>query len=104
MAELLDISGARIGKHHAGPTWEAADGSKLAGVVKAHADAPQSGDTPWLLLTTTANGTPGTFSTITAIQRVNTVGGAAPGTGCVAASAGATARVAYTADYYSLRQ
>lgn len=103
-AELLDISGAKIGRHYAGPTWEAADGSKLAGVVKARADVPQSGAIPWLLLTTTANGGPGRFSKITAIQRVNTVGGIAPSMGCAAGNAGATARVAYTADYYFLRQ
>src|SRR5205823_203337 len=28
-AELFDPSGARVGKHYAGPTWESIDGSKV---------------------------------------------------------------------------
>jgi hypothetical protein len=36
------------------------------------------------------------------VQRVNTVGGIAPKTGCSQATAGAPARVNYTADYYFL--
>ena len=32
-AELFDQSGARIGRHYAGPTWESADGSRVVGEV-----------------------------------------------------------------------
>ena len=39
-AELFDSSDKHVGKHYAGPHWEAADGSKLVGAVKARADAP----------------------------------------------------------------
>ena len=38
-----------------------------------------------------------------AVQRINTVGGLAPATGCDAAHAGATAPVFYTADYWFYR-
>lgn len=101
-AELLDARGARIGKHYAGPIWEAADGSKIKGALTARADAPQPGNIPWLLLAATPDGPQGAFSKISAIQRVNTVGGSAPVNGCAPANAGVTARVGYTADYYFL--
>ena len=67
--------------------------------VKARADAPNKEDIPWLLLTARNTGTPGSFSTVTSIQRVNTVGGSAPASGCNAATVGQEARVHYTADY-----
>ena len=49
-ADLFDRYGRKIGTHYAGPVWEAADGSKVLGAVKARADAPQAGAIPWLLL------------------------------------------------------
>jgi hypothetical protein len=97
-AELFDRSGKKIGTHYAGPHWEAADGSKIAGVIKARADAPAAGAIPWLLLGTKSIGAEGAFSRVTSIQRVATVGGVAPADAC--SQAGAQARVAYTADYY----
>lgn len=98
-AELFDGTGARIGKHYAGPHWEAADGSRIAAAVDARADAPQAGAIPWLLLSARPAGGEGRFTRVTAIQRINTVGGAQPQGACDAASAGAQARVPYTADY-----
>jgi len=99
-AELLDANGTRIGKHYAGPHWEARDGSKIVGMLKARVDAPAAGTIPWLLLGAKSVGNAGTFSKVSSIQRVGTVGGAAPVTGCTRENAGASARVAYTADYY----
>lgn len=101
-AELFDTKGVKIGKHYAGPSWEANDGSKITGAVKARADAPQAGNIPWLLLTATASGPKGSFSEITSVQRVNTAGGVAPTAPCAQANAGTTARVPYTTDYYLL--
>src|SRR3954471_20010699 len=34
-AELADREGKKLGTHYAGPTWEANDGSKVVGEVKA---------------------------------------------------------------------
>lgn len=101
-AELLDAKGSRIGKHYGGPTWEAIDGSKLTGALKARADAPLAGSIPWLLLTATPSGPKGAFSGVTSIQRVNTVGGVAPIVSCTQANSGQAARMPYTADYYFL--
>ena len=98
-ADLFDEKGNRIGRHYAGPHWEATgDGSKILGTVKTRADAPEAGAIPWLLLTTKSVGGRGYFSDVTSIQRVATHGGAAPGSGCP--HDGLVARVSYTADYY----
>jgi hypothetical protein len=99
-ADLYDRQGQRIGRHYAGPHWEALDGSKVVGAVRERADAPVAGAIPWLLLSARASGPGGTFSRVSSIQRVNTVGGNAPQGGCAADSAGRTTRVPYTADYY----
>jgi Protein of unknown function (DUF3455) len=101
-AELFDTSGNKIGRHYAGPHWESTDGSKVAGTVKESADAPQADAITWLLLVTKSVGSQGSFSKITSIQRLNTVGGVAPKTGCSQSTAGTTARIPYTADYYFL--
>src|SRR5262249_26730648 len=101
-ADLFDTSGKKIGRHYAGPHWESSDGSKIAGTVKASTDAPQADAIPWLLLVTKSVGPQGSFSKITSIQRVNTVGGVAPKTGCSQSTVGTTARIPYTADYYLL--
>jgi hypothetical protein len=98
-AELFDRQGKPVGKHYAGPHWEASDGSKIVGSVKARADAPQAGAIPWLLLATTSVGQSGTFSKTTSIQRVATAGGVAPSDGCSSTTIGKTTRVGYTADY-----
>lgn len=103
-ADLFDTSGRKIGKHYAGPHWESTDGSKIAGTVKASADAPQAGAIPWLFLVTNSVGPEGSFSKITSIQRVNTVGGVPPKTGCAQSTRGSHARIPYVADYYFLAQ
>jgi hypothetical protein len=101
-ADLFDTSGRKIGRHYAGPHWESTDGSKIASTVKERADAPQADAIPWLLLVTKSVGPQGSFDKITSIQRVNTVGGVEPKTGCSQSTVGTTARIPYTADYYFL--
>jgi len=97
-ADLYDSSGNRVGRHFAGPRWEATgDGSRVIGAVKARADAPEANAIPWLLLSTKSEGGHGYFSDVTSIQRVATHGGTAPGIACT--HDGLQARVAYTADY-----
>lgn len=98
-AELLDAQGRAVGRHYAGPHWEASDGSRIKGSVKAKVDAPQAGAIPWLLLSTQAAGPSGRYAAVTSIQRVHTVGGVAPTAGCSTADLGRQAKVPYTADY-----
>ena len=99
-ADLFDARGNRIGRHYAGPHWESTDGSKVLGTVKERADAPVADAIPWLLLAAKSVGPEGSFSKVTSIQRVNTVGGVPPKAGCSQATAGTPARINYTADYY----
>jgi hypothetical protein len=100
-AELFDAQGKKAGTHGTGPFWQANDGSRVVGRVKARAAAPDAGSIPWLLLETTPTpgAASGVFSKISSIQRVNTVGGEAPPSGCTVASLGKVERVGYTADY-----
>lgn len=101
-ADLFDASGKKIGKHYAGPRWESFDGSTIAGTPRERIDAPQADAIPWVLLTAKSVGPEGSFSNVASVQRVNTVGGTAPKTGCSSASVGQVTRVPYTADYYFL--
>lgn len=98
-AELFELNGAKAGKHYGGPTWEGNDGSKTVGSVKQRADGATANDIPWLLLNAKATGA-GRMASVTSIQRVRTVGGVAPASGCSSATLGALVRVPYTADYY----
>jgi len=104
-AELSDRSGKDVGRHFAGPTWEADDGSQVVGEVVAHADAPGvAAPTPngiqWLLLRAKSNTGKGVFANVQSIQRLHTIGGLAPQDPCDAAHADQRTRVAYSADYY----
>lgn len=99
-ADLFDGRGNGIGRHYAGPHWESTDGSKILGTVKERSDAEVADAIPWLLLAAKSVGPEGLFSKVTNIQRVNTVGGAAPKAGCSQTTAGTPARVDYTADYF----
>ncbi|MCW5592462.1 MAG: DUF3455 domain-containing protein [Burkholderiales bacterium] len=98
-AELFDARGHLIGRHGAGPYWEANDGSRVVGTLKARAEAPIAGSIPWLLLATKGTGTAGSFSKVTSIQRVNTSGGMPPSSPCTADLLGRKARVDYVATY-----
>lgn len=98
-ARLVDSNGVLVGHHYAGPTWEAGDGSKVVGAVKAKVDAPKPSDIPWLLLATHSTGKPGLFANVTTIQRVATEGGVVPATGCGTATVGKQVSVPYKAQY-----
>jgi len=98
-AELFDQAGKRIGKHYAGPTWEADDGSKVVGAAKARDDGPDANAIPWLLLSATSAEGNGIFGQTQSVQRLNTVGGKAPADGCDQAQVGKLARVNYRATY-----
>lgn len=98
-AELLNARGEVVGSHFAGPTWQGQDGSAVVGAVLERADAPETEAIPWLLLEATTHEGSGAFSTITHIQRLNTVGGIAPTEGCDEAHEGEEARMPYEATY-----
>ncbi len=96
---LTDASGKAVGRHFAGPSWQATDGSTVVGEVEATGAAPQPGDVPWLVLRAKAHSGSGVLAAVTFVVRSATQGGAAPATGCDAAHAGAEARIDYHATY-----
>jgi hypothetical protein len=99
MAELWNERGEKIGKHHAGPTWESNDGSTVVGSVMERANAPQPNAIPWLLLQAKSNAGNGVFTPVTYVQRLETVGGVAPTEGCERATINAERDVEYAATY-----
>lgn len=86
------------GTHYAGPTWEFIDGSSVVGskVAAATVDATAI---PWLLLKAVSHDGDGRMAEVTYVQRLETVGGVAPATGCDVAHDGTIANVDYTATY-----
>ena len=98
-AQLFDKDGKPFGKHFAGPSWEATDGSRVTGKAVANAPSPDADSIPWLLVNIVGHDGSGVLSRATTIQRINTKGGKAPASGCDAAHAGQEVRVPYSADY-----
>jgi hypothetical protein len=98
-AQLFDKDGKPFGKHFAGPSWEANDGSRVTGKAVANAPSPDPESIPWLLVNIVSHDGNGVLSNATTIQRLNTKGGKAPASGCDASHAGQEVRVSYSADY-----
>jgi hypothetical protein len=104
-AELKDCASVKIGTHFASaagataPEWMTTDGTYVIGARKAAYTADASA-IPWLLLQVTSHGGTGILAKALYVQRLNTVGGKAPATGCGPSSVGTTTKVGYTADYW----
>jgi len=98
-AKLSDEAGRQVGSHFAGPTWQWSDGSRVTGRLVANA-TPDPESIPWLLLTAASHEGGGVMKNVSSIQRINTKGGMAPTSGCMASRKDAKARIHYTADYY----
>ena len=99
VAELAAKPGAV--HHYAGPSWEAADGSKIVrdkdtAVVTVPAKKA-SADIPWLLIKVTADPAAGVLDKVGYVQRIATHGGVAPTTPPV--RTGTKVGVPYTATY-----
>jgi hypothetical protein len=99
-AELTDRNGKVIGSHSAGPTWKLKDGSEVSGKALAHADSPDPGSVPWLLVNVVNHSGRGVLTKVTTIQRVHTHGGNPPLEGCDESHRDAETKSSYTADYY----
>ena len=96
-AELKDDDGKKAGKHGAGPTWED-DSGKVVGTLPPAGTLAKEGTIPWLLIKADKTEGKGTFAKVAYIQRVDTVGGAAPKQ-VDESYAGAELRVPYKATY-----
>ena len=99
-AQLLDNKSQPFGKHFAGPSWQANDGSRVTGKVAVTVASPDAESIPWLLVKAVSHNGKGILSRVTTIQRRNTNGGKAPGSGCDSDHVNQEQRVPYSADYF----
>jgi Protein of unknown function (DUF3455) len=102
-AVLTDAGGHVIGRHYAGPTWEARDGSRVLGQPEASDPGPDPMAVPWLLLRAKARSGAGLLAETQSIQRLRTSGGVAPVAACTAAQVHTSVRIPYSATYYFYR-
>ncbi len=93
---LVDSEGRPFARHYAGPTWEAADGSKIVGTVLATEPSPKAGAIPRPLLSTKSSAS-GVLAGVRFVQRDNASGGVGPTGACP--TVGTEQRVGYTAEY-----
>lgn len=98
-AQLFDEEGKPFGRHFAGPSWEAKDGSRVIGTIVDGVPSPDANSIPWLLLAVRSRTGDGVLAPVTFIQRLNTKGGKAPPS-CDEAHVGQELRVPYSADYF----
>jgi Protein of unknown function (DUF3455) len=98
IATLL-LDDKTVGRHYAGPTWEHMDGSAITGKAVGNAPGATVNDIPWLKLDVVNRRGSGTLADVTAVQRINTHGGAAQG---ACDQTGAFRSVSYSADYVFL--
>ena len=102
-AILKDDNFNVVARHGAGPSWTAPDNSSAVGTRLASVNSPDPAAIPWLLLRAKTSGE-GTLARTTYVQRLNTVGGLAPASGCDSAHLSAETRVNYSATYVFFRQ
>jgi hypothetical protein len=102
-ASLQDAKGNTIGKHFAGPSWQASDGSTVVGQPLNLSPSPDAGAIPWLVLQAKSHTGNGLMAGVQYIVRTRTEGGVAPATGCDAAHVGHEVRVPYSALYLFFR-
>jgi len=102
-ASLHDAKGQLIGKHFAGPSWQANDGSTVVGEPLNVSPSPSPHAIPWLVLRAKSHSGSGDLAQVAYIVRTQTEGGVAPAAGCDAGHAGAEARIPYSAVYLFFR-
>src|ERR1700739_1451694 len=95
-AQLLDKDGKPFGKHFAGPSWEATDGSRITGKAAANEPSPDTDSIPGLLVKVVSHRGAGFLVPVTSLQRITTKGGKAPASGCDATHVGQEIRAPYS--------
>ncbi|MBI3700030.1 MAG: DUF3455 domain-containing protein [Afipia sp.] len=97
----LMLDGKTVGRHYAGPNWEHHDGSAIVGKAIANAPATTADDIPWLKIEVVSKCGSGVLSNVTAVQRINTIGGKPDK---LHGKPGAFLNVPYSADYVFLKK
>ncbi len=99
VASLIQ-GGKTIGRHYAGPNWDLADGSGIAGKVMMSAPGSAATDIPQLELQVVTHRGAGVLQGAEHVLRLHTVGGSLAGP---CDRAGDFKSVPYTADYIFLK-
>jgi len=102
-AALSDAHGHAIGRHFAGPSWQAEDGSVVVGEPLSVSPSPDAGAVAWIVMRAKSHSGQGEMASVRYIVRTRTKGGVAPATGCDASHAGSVTRVPYSAIYIFFR-
>lgn len=97
-APLTDRRGRSIGKHFAGPTWQATDGSTVVGELLNSSPSPDVA-IAWLVRHAKSHAGQGVMANVDYVVRTRTEGGVATADGCDASHPGAEVRVPYSAIY-----
>ena len=97
----LIADGKTVGRHYAGPNWEHSDGSAVVGKTIGNAPGATASDIPWLKLDVVSKRGSGVLSSVTTVQRINTMGGKLDG---ACETAGTYRSASYSADYVFLRK
>jgi hypothetical protein len=100
IATLL-VDGKTVGRHFAGPSWEAADGSAVIGKVVAKAPGATGKDIAWLKLNVSDRRGDGLLKDVTTVQRLETQGGGFEG---ACSEPGAFHAEPYSAEYVFLKK
>jgi hypothetical protein len=102
-AALLDSTGVEVGRHFAGPSWQAMDGSTVVGEALVSNQLPITDSVPWVVLRVKSHTGGGEFASVEYTVRLRTEGGAAPTAGCDQTHVGAERRIPYDAVYVLFR-
>ena len=100
IATLME-DGKTVGRHYAGPNWEYADGSAVAGKMAGSAPGATAGDIAWLKLDVASRRGNGVLTPVTTVQRINTAGGKLDG---ACDKAGTWRSMPYSAEYVFLKK
>ncbi len=93
--------GKTVGRHFAGPSWEATDGSAVIGKVAGKAPGATPKDIPWLKLDVADKRGEGLLTSVTTVQRLETKGGGFEGS---CQQAGSFHVEPYSAEYVFLKK
>ena len=103
-AVLRNSAGVEVGRHFAGPSWQATDGSTVVGEALVSSRSPTERSVPWIVMRAKSHAGSGEFRSVEYIVRLQTEGGIAPAAECDLTHVGTEQRVPYSAVYVFFRQ
>jgi len=100
IATLADAQGRSVGRQHESEAWEANDGSRIAGEMRAQVSAGNPASMPQRMWTTASTSGSGMLAPVRTVVALDSDGGEVPMQLCDASHAGDVANVPYSAGYF----